>query len=82
MREGAIASRVERLVAEVFNLPLEAITLQSSPETIEGWDSMGQLNLIIALEQEFGVQFSVEDVEKMVHVQGIIYAVDGRRGVR
>lgn len=77
MTEQDIALRVRQIVSEVFSLPVEILTPESSPTTIEGWDSVGQLNLIIALEQEFHVQFSPDDVEKMVDVQGVVGALRG-----
>jgi acyl carrier protein len=77
MTEQTISFRVHRLVADVFSIPVDSVTSESSPKTIEGWDSVGHLNLIIALEQEFHVQFSLEDIEKMVDVQGIVRALNG-----
>ena len=81
MTEQTISFRVQRLVAEIFSIPVDSVTFESSPKTVEGWDSVGHLNLIIALEQEFRLQFSLDDIEKMVDVQGIVRALNGQ-GVR
>ena len=81
MTERTISFRVHRIVAEVFGIPVDSLTSESSPETVEVWDSVGHLNLVLALEQEFHVQFSPDDIEKMVNVQGIVRALDGQ-GVR
>lgn len=75
MTEQTISVRVERIVAEVFGIPVESIALESSPETIEGWDSMGHLNLVLALEQEFHVQFSPDEIEKMLNIDEAINIV-------
>lgn len=77
MTEQTITLRVQRVVAEVFSLQVESVTLESSPETIEGWDSVGHLNLVLALEQEFHAQFSPDDIEKMVDVKRIIHVLNG-----
>jgi acyl carrier protein len=61
--------RVRRLMADVFNLPLEQITAASSPDSIEAWDSLHHLDLVLALEQEFGTQFTPEEIEQLLSVE-------------
>lgn len=61
--------RVRRIVADVFGLPIEEIRPDSSPDNIETWDSLQHLNLVLALEQEFGVQFSPEEIEQLLSVE-------------
>ncbi len=78
MTERRIASRVRRIIAEVFSLEVENVAPEASPETIEAWDSVGHLNLIIALEQEFGVQFTLGDIEKMIDAPGIVRVLNER----
>ena len=41
----------------VFNVPQECITDESSPATIEQWDSFQHMTLIITIEENFGVRF-------------------------
>lgn len=81
MTEQTISFRVQRIVAEVFSIPVDSVTSGSSLETIEGWDSVGHLNLVLALEQEFQVRFSPDDIERMMDVQRIVRALDGQ-GIR
>jgi len=78
MADPSIPTRVKRTVAEIFSQPVKAVTPESSPDTIEGWDSVGHLNLVLALEQEFRVQFSPDDIEKMLTVQQIVQVLEHR----
>ncbi|MBV9572735.1 MAG: acyl carrier protein [Acidobacteriales bacterium] len=64
--------RVRDITADVLHLPASAITPQSSPENIEAWDSVQHLNLVLALEQEFGVQLEPEEIDEMNSVQRIV----------
>lgn len=61
--------RVRQAVSDVFGVPVAEVTAESSPQTVEAWDSMGHLNLVLALEQSFGVQFSPEEIAGMVSVR-------------
>ena len=55
--------RVQKLVAELFRLPAEQVTPETSPDSIPEWDSLQHLNLVLLLEQEFGIQFTPEEIE-------------------
>ncbi len=72
--------RLYRIVSEVFGVPIEEINDDSSPDTIESWDSLSHLNLVLASEEEFGVSLSPEDVMEMLSVQ-LIRTILAERGV-
>lgn len=62
---------VEEVVAQAFGVDPASIDASSSPETVEGWDSMGHLNLVGALEKRFNVSIDIGDVMEMVTVRRI-----------
>ena len=51
----AVLDQVRSMVADIFNCKLDQVTPASSSESIEGWDSLHHLNLVIALEEQFGI---------------------------
>jgi acyl carrier protein len=61
--------RVRRIVADVFEVPLDQVHPDSSPDTISTWDSLRHLNMVLALEQEFGVDFRPEEIEQLLSVE-------------
>lgn len=52
----------ETIVSEILNIKEEEIRDDASPKDIEGWDSMNYLLLISALEKEFKISFSMDEV--------------------
>jgi acyl carrier protein len=72
-------AEVARVLADVLGVEPARIRPDSSPDTIEAWDSVQHLNVIIALEQEFGLRFSPEEIEDAVGVQAIVDLI-GRKG--
>ncbi|GAB6037592.1 hypothetical protein JCM15519_21510 [Fundidesulfovibrio butyratiphilus] len=64
--------KVREIIASVLKIPVEQITEASSPDTIEAWDSLKHINIVLALEQEFDVQFSDEQITTMVSVELIV----------
>src|SRR5712664_3698266 len=49
--------RLREVFASVFNLEREAISAEMSMRTFAGWDSLRQIQLVLALEDEFKVSF-------------------------
>ncbi|MDB2390783.1 acyl carrier protein [Alphaproteobacteria bacterium] len=42
----------------------------------EEWDSLGNFNLILAIETEFQIQFDMEGLEKLTSISEIQKAID------
>ena len=76
MTADAMLPRVRQIAADVFDVPLDAVTSQSSPETIENWDSLQHVTLVVALEQAFAVQFLPEEISEMQTIERIVSLVE------
>lgn len=68
--------RVREIVSNVFLLPLDQVPEDASVNTIEPWDSMGHLLVILELEQAFDRQFSPEQTEEMTSITAIAKVLD------
>jgi len=75
---GATLEKVRAAAADLFHLPKETITARSSPERIEAWDSLGHLNLILALESQFCIEFVPEEFGEMNTIGDIAKLVDAK----
>lgn len=73
-----IQARIQRIAADVFDLPVERISPQTSPQNVEHWDSVQHLNLTLALEQELGVEFTPEEIEQMKDIATIEQIVQAK----
>ena len=68
--------RVQSVASDIFGIPVDRITAESSQETIENWDSMQHLNLVLAIEEKFGVQLDPEDIEQMKNIGAVAALVE------
>ncbi len=57
--------RLRELMAGVFDIPVEDVTPEATMNNLEGWDSLGHLRLIAALEQQLGVRLTQDDIVRM-----------------
>ena len=71
----AIVSQVRQIVADIFEVSESEVTDESFPDSLKNWDSVAHLNLILALEQQFGVTFEEEQIAELVTVDVIAQAI-------
>lgn len=60
-------NKIKQVMSAVFEMPVESITDEASIDNIETWDSLRHLNLILALEEEFGISIPDEEVGNLVN---------------
>ena len=57
-----IEKRLKNLFESIFEVNVENIADDSSPETIPNWDSLQHMNLITAIEEEFEIYFDDDEI--------------------
>jgi acyl carrier protein len=63
--------RIRGVISEVFAVPADQLPETVSIETLEDWDSLHHLELMLALEMEFGVQISSEVMPDLLSLDAI-----------
>ena len=66
-----MSENIYKIVAKVFSVPISEINDESSPETIESWDSFNGLILVDEIESSFNVKFSVSEMIDIKNVKDI-----------
>ena len=66
-----MSKKVYDIIAKVMDVPLSSINDNSSPETIESWDSFNSYVLLDELESEFNTEFTVDEVVETKNVSDI-----------
>lgn len=67
--KNLVLNKVMAVATDVFEVPQSSLGPSSSPDTIETWDSLHHLSFVVALEQEFNVQFSPEEIEQLLSIE-------------
>ena len=63
-----VAQKVKSIIAEQLGVKVEEVTDSASFVDDLGADSLDTVELIMALEEEFGIEIPDEDAEKMTTV--------------
>lgn len=72
MNKSDILLKLQSIFRDVLDQADLQINESSSPDTIEGWDSIVNVNIIMAVEEDFGVSFSVDELQTVKSVASII----------
>ena len=74
----AVSDRVRAIIAEQLGVKLEEVTDTASFIEDLGADSLDTVELVMALEEEFGIEIPDEDAEKMSNVGESIKYIESK----
>ena len=72
--KSSARDRVFQVVSSVLGVPQGEVNADTSPDNVKTWDSLRHMKLMLALEEELGVQFTADQIVEMNSV-GLILAV-------
>jgi acyl carrier protein len=73
-----ILGRVQKAFNSAFDVDPHTITIDTAPQDVKGWDSMGHVTLASSLEQEFNLVFDVEELMEMENVRLIVKVIESK----
>jgi acyl carrier protein len=62
-----MTNKIKNIMASVFEISIDDINDESSPDNIENWDSLRHMNLITVLEEEFDIRLNEEQITEMMN---------------
>jgi acyl carrier protein len=75
-----LLAKVKAAFSSTFDIDPQTISLDSTPDNIPAWDSMGHVELASGLERAFGLSFDVDDLMAMENVKEICRVVQSKLG--
>ena len=60
---------LRQLMADVFGVEVDQIDEDASIDTIDSWDSLKHLNLVLALEERFAVSFTEQETVEILNYE-------------
>lgn len=76
-------AEIQEAVADLLSISLERQVAREEPVTRESdpkWDSLKHVQLILLLEEHFGVQFSEEEMRALRSSDEIVRAIEEKSG--
>lgn len=63
-------------IAGVFGVEPGLVTPETGPGQFPAWDSLGHIQLVAALEEKYGVQFSTDEILNLFSVADIARSIE------
>ena len=80
MNESEIFTNLAELFDDIFGIDPKKLSKESSPDTIENWDSLKHVHLIAAIEEKFECSLSAGEQSDMLNVGLIIEILKEKLG--
>ena len=72
-----VLEKIKNLLLNTFtNAEVEGSITELKIGDIEEWDSQGNLNLLLAIEEEFNIRFPMEEMSELKSIKQIILAIE------
>jgi acyl carrier protein len=72
--------KLKEIIADTFDIDEDEINDEMTSDSVERWDSLNHLRLVTALEDEFDIKLTMEDVNTMVDYPKIVEFVSRYTG--
>ena len=72
MNKEKVLSIIECIFQDILDNKGLKINVSDTPEDVENWDSVNNVNIIIALESEFNIKLSMDQITNIKSVGDLL----------
>lgn len=71
-------NKLAQLLAEIFGLRVPEVQPDLTKRQVDTWDSLKQMDLVLSLEREYGIELDIPDILRMTSVAEIMAVLKGK----
>ncbi len=71
--------RIQTIFRELFDDPGLTVHTTTTADDIEEWDSLSHVNLVLQIEQEFGIRFALGEMQALKNVGDMLALIERKR---
>ncbi len=76
--EEKIYEKLNEIFRDIFDDEEIVVTPETNSDSIEDWDSLEHINLVVAIEKAFNMKFSMDEVTGMKDVGEMVEIIKER----
>jgi len=77
--EDEILEQVQAVVADQLDRDDVALTMNTVAASVDGWDSLAHVRIMIAVEEEFGVRFDMSEITSLGNVGDLVRLIEAKQ---
>lgn len=70
---------VRQIAADLLKRGVDDVPADATRDTLPGWDSLVHVNIVLAVEQQFDVQFKPEEILEMLSIELIAMLIEEKQ---
>lgn len=74
--QAATLCRLQQIFRDELDSDDLVITKESTPDSVDGWDSLANIRIVAAIERKFGMEFDVDQIEAIKSVGDLLHAIN------
>jgi acyl carrier protein len=78
MRQEKILEQVAEIVADTVGLETLLLAPTTTAADVEGWDSLANVQIFVAIEKRFGIRFRTGEIAAIKNVGELVARIEGR----
>lgn len=78
MSPEEVMSRLNRIFQNVFDDNTLVVNEGTTARDVENWDSLNHLELILSVEEQFGIKFSLGELQDMKNVGMLVQSIQAK----
>jgi len=71
---------VREILIDIFDDENLLVTEDTTAADIEDWDSLAQMNIMVAISKHFKVKFTVEEIATLNNVADLVKSIEAKLG--
>lgn len=71
-----LSNKIKNIIASTLNVDVERVTDSLSIGEIPEWDSMGNMAILVAIEEDLKIEFPIEDLFELNSVGALVEAAE------
>jgi acyl carrier protein len=73
-----IQDQLTHIFRQIFDDPTIVLTPETTSNDIAEWDSFNHINIIVAVEEHFGIKFQTAETEELKNVGHLIELIEAK----
>jgi acyl carrier protein len=78
MTRKELLEAVAEILRDIFDDDTLEVTESTCSDDVEDWDSLEQINILVAIQDRFGIQFSLDDVSDLKNVGDTLDLIESK----
>jgi acyl carrier protein len=75
----SLSKELQDLLAGAIQVPVDMVTPDLSFGDLPEWDSLGHMEILMRLEEQYGVEVNADTIAQLISVPEIIKYIEGHR---